>query len=108
MDNSHWDPVSGGPAKTRPPFQFKGVWIPASIWLNTELTDREKFLLAQIHYFTREDEPCYASNEYLSEFMGTTIKTIKNMLVILKKKGYIKNYRNRDGYREMRAVFPEW
>lgn len=78
------------PYKTpEPEMKFKGVWIPAEIWLNEDLNCQEKCLLAQIDALTDDEEPCFASNEWLSSFLGVSISTISHMLVDLKKKGWI-------------------
>ena len=44
---------------------FKGVWIPKEIWLNTDLSIIEKVLLVEIDSLDNSDRGCFASNEYL-------------------------------------------
>ena len=67
---------------------FKGVFIPAEIWLNTELTASEKMLFAEIDSLDNE-EGCYATNEYLADFCGVSIPTITRGIAKLKSLGYI-------------------
>ena len=49
---------------------FKGVWIPREIWLSKELTLREKVMIVEIDSLETEDNGCYASNSYFSEFFN--------------------------------------
>ena len=42
--------------------KLKGLWIPAEILLNEELTDKEKLILAMILYLSEETSSCFASN----------------------------------------------
>lgn len=62
---------------------FRGVWIPARIWLNKKLTLTEKALLVEINSLDNDDG-CYASNEYLAEFLNTSVATITRSISKLK------------------------
>lgn len=68
---------------------FKGVWIPKEIYLNPDLSWTEKILLIEIHSL-QGDEGCFASNQYLAEFLGTSEKTVMNTISKLKGMGHIK------------------
>jgi hypothetical protein len=46
---------------------FKGVWIPKEIWLNTELSALDKIIYTEISSLDNENH-CTASNEYLAQF----------------------------------------
>ena len=46
---------------------FKGIWIPKEIWLDTRLTALDKIILAEIDSLDNEDG-CWASNDYIAEF----------------------------------------
>ena len=48
--------------------KLKGLWIPAEILLNEELTDKEKLILAMILYLSEETSSCFASNKYNSKY----------------------------------------
>lgn len=67
---------------------FKGIWIPKEIWLSEDISILEKCLLAEIDSLDN-DEGCYASNLYFSEFFGISEKSISNHIKKLKDKGYI-------------------
>lgn len=62
---------------------FKGIWIPAEIWLSKDLTITEKFLLAEIGH------SCYATNKQFAEFLGISENRISHIISNLVKKGYI-------------------
>lgn len=51
---------------------FKGVWIPKEIWLDTRLTALEKIILMEVDSLDNEESHCYASNSYLAEFCQCT------------------------------------
>lgn len=69
---------------------FKGVWIPADIWLNEELSIMEKVLFAEIDSLDGEDG-CYASNEYFMKFFKVSESTITRGIATLKRLGYIES-----------------
>ena len=48
---------------------FKGIWIPAYIWLNQDLTIMEKMFLVEIDSLDNEKH-CFASNSYFSNFFN--------------------------------------
>ena len=68
---------------------FKGIWIPKSIWFST-LSPLEQHLLAEISSMSKGELGCYASNEYLSKFLGVNERYVKKLLASLKKMGLIK------------------
>ncbi len=65
--------------------EFKGVWIPAEIWLTKSLTVMEKILLAEIDSFSNNELGCIAKNEYFAEFLGIKEAMVKRYLGNLKK-----------------------
>jgi hypothetical protein len=67
---------------------FKGIWIPKEIWLDDNLSHTERFLLVEIDSLDNQDG-CYASNEYLANFLRTSEKTISQSISNLKTMGYI-------------------
>jgi len=48
---------------------FKGVWIPAEVWLCRELSIMEKLFFVEISSLDRE-KGCFASNAHFSDFFG--------------------------------------
>ena len=67
---------------------FKGVWIPAEIWLDKNLTAIEKFVFLEIDSLDN-GEGCRATNKYLAEFCQCTERTITNAISRLTEIGYI-------------------
>jgi hypothetical protein len=68
---------------------FKGVWIPKDIWLNTDLSIIEKVLLVEIDSLDNSDRGCFASNEYLASFVQLSEGRVANIISDLKKRGFI-------------------
>ena len=75
---------------------FKGVWIPADIWLCKELSVMEKLFLVEISSLDNKNG-CYASNAHFSEFFNVgkarcsqiikSLEAKKLLTVTLLKKG---------------------
>ncbi len=68
---------------------FKGIWIPAAVWLDESLTITEKCMLAEIESLDNDERGCYASNEYLGKFLGISTGSAANMISKLKGMGLI-------------------
>ena len=76
---------------------FKGVWIPKEVWLDKRLNMLEKGILTEIDSLDNEDNGCFASNKYLSEFcqcsetkVSTAISKLINLQYI-----YVKSFDGR-------------
>ena len=69
---------------------FKGIWIPASIYLDTDLSWTEKILLVEIDSLDRNSKGCFASNKHLAKFVGKSEGRVANIITSLKKRGYVK------------------
>jgi hypothetical protein len=67
---------------------FKGVWIPKEIWIDTELTWMEKLLLVEINSLDNQ-EGCYASNQYFADFFNLSTSRISEIVNALVEKKYI-------------------
>lgn len=67
---------------------FKGIWIPAHIWLDDNINLTEKCLLAEIDSLSDIDG-CFASNQYFADFFGLSKDRISKLISGLRKKGYI-------------------
>ena len=67
---------------------FKGVWIPAEIWLSKNLSITEKVFLAEINSLDNKDG-CFASNQYFSDFFELSSTRCSHIITSLKKKGFI-------------------
>ena len=68
---------------------FKGVWIPKEIWLNTDLSIIEKVLLVEIDSLDNSDLGCFASNKYLAKFVQLSEGRVANIISDLKKRKFI-------------------
>jgi DNA-binding Lrp family transcriptional regulator len=69
---------------------FKGLWIPKALLFNSRLSPREILIIAEIDSLNKNDEGCFASNEYLADFFGVSESTIVNILVKLRKLKIVK------------------
>lgn len=68
---------------------FKGVWIPKEIWLNTDLSIIEKVLLVEIDSLDNSERGCFASNQYLASFVQLSEGRVANIISDLKKRKFI-------------------
>ncbi len=69
---------------------FRGIWIPAEIWLSDELSLIEKVLLVEVDSLDNEDG-CFATNDYFMRFFNVSESTITRAIANLKKLGYIES-----------------
>lgn len=83
--------------------QFKGIWIPAHIWLDSNLSIIEKCLFAEVHSWTSNDSTCYKSNATLAEEFMVSVSSIKRAVRKLDQKGYVIVTRTATG-RSMKAA----
>ena len=67
---------------------FKGIWIPAEIWLNKSLSFLEVILLAEIDSLAK-NEGCSASNAYFAEFLGVSETYVSRAISSLTRKGLV-------------------
>ena len=100
-------PVKNARIVKEVPRGFKGVWIPRSLWLNPHLTPKQIILLAEVDSLDCDGKGCYASNDYLGQFLGTTGHRVANMLVDLRKKGLIRTVSFDGRQRRIKAIFPK-
>lgn len=92
----HSDPqvdefVSNWNYKDRPEWlvrHFKGVWVPAGLFLRTDLTPSEKFLLLEIHSLDKGDGS-FASLNHFATFLHKHPVHISRLLQKLKNKNLI-------------------
>ena len=81
---------------------FKGVWIPAEIWLNENLTVMEKVLYAEIDSFCGNGKECFCSNAHFAKLLQVSERQVQRLLVSLEKKGIIsKRMVYREGCKEI-------
>ena len=70
--------------------QFKGIWIPAEIWLNMDLSAIDKILLADIDSFTGNGKMFYKSIATIAKELGVSESTIKRAIKALLDKNLIR------------------
>ena len=69
--------------------KLKGLWIPAEILLNNDLSDKEKIILSMILYLSDETGSCFASNKYIASIVNVTSDRVSKIVSSLKEKGYV-------------------
>ena len=69
--------------------KLKGLWIPAEILLNKDLSDKEKIILSMILYLSEEKGSCFASNKYIANIVNVTPERVSKIIRSLKDKGYV-------------------
>ena len=67
---------------------FRGVFIPAHIWLDKNLNATEKCLMAEIDSLSKIGG-CFASNQYFADFLDLSKDRTSKLISGLKNKGYI-------------------
>ena len=68
---------------------FKGVWIPKEVWLDTRLNALDKVILIEIDSLDQGEKGCYASNEHLAEFCQCSKTKVSTAIKKLIDCGYI-------------------
>lgn len=84
---------------------FKGVWIPKEIWLDTRLNALDKVILVEIDSLDDGENGCYASNKYLSEFCQCSATKVSNAISKLTECGYIEQTDFDGRHRKIRSCF---
>jgi len=67
---------------------FKGIWIPASLYKNKELSWNEKILLLEIDSLSKNGI-CYANNQHFANMLGVSKRQVERLLESLKQANYI-------------------
>ena len=68
---------------------FKGVWIPKEVWLDTRLNALDKVILMEIDSLDQGEKGCYASNEHLAEFCQCSKTKVSTAVSKLIECGYL-------------------
>lgn len=90
--------------------KLKGLWIPAEILLNEDLSDKEKIILAIILYLSEETKSCFASNKYIANIVKVTHERVSKIISSLKDKGYVNiklKYKTDSKEIEQRQIIPK-
>ena len=80
------------------------IIITHSIYADTSLNDGAKLTYGLILSLSQKSGLCYANNEYLSETLNKSVRTIQSHLEQLVKKGYITMTLYKNNYRLIRTV----
>ncbi|RUR26817.1 helix-turn-helix domain-containing protein [Vreelandella andesensis] len=87
---------------------FRGVWIPAELWMTKELSIQEKLMLVEIDSLQHPGRGCFKSNRKMAEFFGLSAPRISAIISSLTKKGFIRVEQIRDGKQTVeRRIFME-
>lgn len=80
--------------------EFKGVWIPAEIWLDKRLNALDKVILSEIDSLDATEDGCYASNEYIADFCDCSASKVSSSISKLIKYDflYVKKFDGRIRY----------
>ena len=70
--------------------KLKGLWIPAEIILNKDLSDKEKIILSMVLYLSEEKGSCFASNKYIANIVNVTPERVSKIISSLRDKEYIR------------------
>ena len=68
---------------------FKGIWIPKEVWLDTRLNALDKVILMEIDSLDQGEKGCYASNEHLAEFCQCSKTKVSTAISKLIECGYL-------------------
>ena len=79
------------------PRQFKGVWIPAEVWLDHSLSITEKVMMVEIGSLQDPVRGCYASNSHFARFFGLSSSRVSEIISALSAKGLLRVELIRDG-----------
>ena len=89
--------------------KLKGLWIPAEILLNEDLSDKEKIILSMILYLSEETKSCFVSNKYIANIVNVTADRVSKIISSLREKNYIKvklKYKTDSKEIEQRQILP--
>lgn len=77
---------------------FRGVWIPADLWLNRSLSIQEKVMLIEIDSLAKDPvRGCYKKNQGFAEFFGLSKNRVSEIIKSLETKGFIRVHYQRKG-----------
>lgn len=68
---------------------FKGVWIPKTVWLDKRLSALDKMILTEIDSLASEKRGCFASNAYIADFCQCSEAKVTKSISLLIKLGYL-------------------
>lgn len=72
--------------------QFKGIWIPAKIWLTKSMTIMEKVICAEVD----NNRPCFCSNAHFAELLQVSARRVQQVIEQMVSKGILVRTVQRD------------
>lgn len=69
---------------------FRGVWIPADIWTNRDLSLQEKVMLIEIDSLQHPERGCFKTNAKLAEFFGLSPSRVSRVISKLETDGWLR------------------
>lgn len=69
--------------------EFRGIWIPAALWLDETLSITEKVMLVEIDSLDSSERGCYASNSHFAKFFGLSPSRVSEIINSLARRGLI-------------------
>lgn len=83
--------------------EFKGIWIPKEVWLDTRLNALDKIIFAEIDSYSSTENGCFAGNGYLASFCQCSESKISKTISKLIDFGYIKRVSFDGRYRVLQS-----
>lgn len=91
----------------QPSRDFKGIWIPAEIWLREDLSIQGKALWAEVHSLhDRRRGGCFASDEYLMNFLQVKKSRFYDVRKELMDAGLLERVSFNGRQRIIKAIMP--
>lgn len=82
---------------------FKGVWIPKAVWLDSRLTALDKVILTEIDSLDQSERGCFASNKHIADFCQCSEAKVTKSISHLTKLGYLYVQKFDGRQRELRS-----
>jgi hypothetical protein len=82
---------------------FKGVWIPKVVWLDSRLSALDKVILTEIDSLDQGERGCYASNKHIADFCQCSEAKVTKSVSMLIKFGYLYVQKFDGRQRELRS-----
>lgn len=86
---------------------FKGVWIPKSVWLDERLTALDKVILVEIDSLDNGERGCFASNKHIADFCQCSETKVSKSISDLIKYGYLYVQKFDGRQRELKSSLTE-
>ena len=90
------------------PRRFTGLWIPAELIENRQLSIQEKFVAAEIDALDRPNIGCTAKNQHFIDRTGLGVSRVKEIISRLASLGIIRVIEGGSKARVMRSNLAQW